>query len=58
MDDAFKSFRDERGLDRWVGIPSLLAVGSMGVCGLLTFFQLVETLFKPLAAAKAKKKEG
>ncbi|KAF2807333.1 uncharacterized protein BDZ99DRAFT_421356 [Mytilinidion resinicola] len=36
MDDKFKSFRDERSLDRW----------------------LVETLFKPLAAAEAKKKEG
>lgn len=34
---------------------SLLTVGSIGVCGLLTFFQLVETLFKPLAAAEAKK---
>ncbi|KAE8449111.1 hypothetical protein EG329_008494 [Mollisiaceae sp. DMI_Dod_QoI] len=36
FDDKFKSFRDERKLDRW----------------------LVETLFKPLAAAEAKKKDG
>lgn len=32
---------------------SSFAVGSMGFCGLLTLFQLVETLFKPLAAAEA-----
>jgi len=52
IDEEFNRFIDNRTFDQWVSIPLLLALRFMGICGLLTFLQVVETLSKPLEVAE------